>query len=305
MNKKYDYAVTVGRFQVADLHYAHIKILYDMMVEHKQICVFLGVSTAMGTQRDPLDFPSRKKMLEKQFPNIIVKPLLDQRSDEEWSQILDREIKKTFPKGSVLVYGGRDSFLERYSGKYDTKEFPKINHFPGTEVREKIGKIVKDSAEWREGQIYLTQQQYPRVFFTVDVAVLKTQGKKTKVLLGKKTGSNEYRFVGGFIDPTDESSFHSAKRELFEESDLDLPLDSFNFLTSIRIDDWRYRNTKDGIMTNFFIAYDTTNKKVTPKDDICYLAWVDINNEKIESQLTSCHAKLFKVLKLHLENKGK
>lgn len=297
--KKYDFAVTVGRWQVADLHYAHIKIIYDIMVAHKQLLIFIGVSPAIGTERNPLDFESRKKMLEKQFPNIIIKPIYDQSSDELWSANLDKEISKVFPSGSVLVYGGRDSFLGYYKGKYDTKEFEKINHFPGTEVRQKIGKTVKDSAEWREGQIYITQNQYPRTFFTVDVAPVdfNCDDGKIRVLLAKKKSSDLFRFVGGFVDPTDASLETSAQRELFEETDLHIDRTEFKYIKSIKIDDWRYRNSKDGIITNFFLCNADSTKPAYPKDDICYLEWVELTDEKLNTQMVGEHLNLLRDLK--------
>lgn len=304
MTKKYKVGVTVGRFQVSDLHYAHIKIIYDMMVAHEKVCIFLGVSSAMGTDKDPLDFESRKIMIEEQFPNVIVEPITDQRSDEEWSKNLDIRIKQLFPKQSVLICGGRDSFLDHYCGKYPTQEFPKINHFPGSEVRKKIGEKTLASSEFRKGQIYLTQKQYPRTFFTVDIACISPNGKTDMVLLGKKAKNDKLRFPGGFIDPTDESLFHAAKRELFEETNLDIDLKEFNFLTSVRINDWRYRGSKDGIMTNFLVCNDDPKQKTQAKDDLVAVEWCDINDKKLEEKITPSHLILLKTLKIHIQNKG-
>jgi len=304
--KNYEFAVTVGRFQVADLHYAHIKILYDMMVAHKQILIFIGVSPAIGTERNPLDFQSRKKMLEKQFPNVVIKPIYDQGSDELWSANLDKAIEETFKSDNVLVYGGRDSFLPHYKGKFDTKEFEKINHFPGTEVRQKIGKTVKDSAEWREGQIYVTQNQYPRTFFTVDVAPIDFYAVdgKIRVLLAKKKSSDLFRFVGGFVDPTDASLEFSAQRELYEETDLLIDRTEFKYIKSIKIDDWRYRNSKDGIITSFFMCNADSTKPAYPKDDICYLEWVELTDEKLNTQMVGEHLNLLRDLKIYIKQQG-
>lgn len=291
--KKYDYCVTVGRFQVPDLHYAHIKILYDMMVAHKKVLVLVGSSQAPGTDIDPLDYPSRKAMIEKQFPNIIVDKLTDHRSDDIWSDNLDKKIRQHFPKGTVVVSGGRDSFLNHYKGKFPTREFKKINHWPGTAIREKVGKTVKDSSEWREGQIYLTQNQFPRTFMTVDVAIIKKENGIMRVLLGKKEGCQELRFVGGFVDPTDNGLIEACKREVQEETDLEV--DDFQFVSSIRVNDSRYAKSKDGIMTSFFVGKYLWGSHFKAKDDIVHLDWYCINKSLVK-KMTPGHGVLLEDL---------
>jgi bifunctional NMN adenylyltransferase/nudix hydrolase len=300
--KKQKVAVTVGRFQVADLHYAQIFILYNLMKTNDRLCVLLGCSSATGTSRDPLDFESRKKMLEKQFPDIIIDRIDDNISDEVWSENVDKKIKQLFSdKSNVTLYGGRDSFLQHYQGKYPTKEFKKINHFPGTVVREKIGATVKDSAEWREGQIYLSQNQYPRLFMTVDIAVLKqSDDKNLQVLLGKKSGEKKLRFVGGFVDATDSCLEEACKREVIEETSLEV--DDFEYVSSRLIDDWRYKQTKDRIMTSFFVCKYIYGSTFQAKDDIAELDWYDINKIKF-NMINDSHQNLYLDLMKYLSNK--
>lgn len=315
--KKYDFGVAVGRFQVADLHYAHIKIIYDMLISHKKVLLLLGVPQVKGTNKDPLDFETRKTMILKQFPDIQVLPIEDHSSNSVWSAKLDRIVKGgtnsgkksggVFPKGSVVLYGGRDSFLTHYEGVLPTKEFPKINHWPGSDVRKKIGKTVKDSSSWREGQIYLTQNQYPRLFTTVDIAIIKLdyadglirKDLHHQVLLAQKEGETTWRFPGGFVDPSDNNLEEACRRELYEETDIEV--DDFQYISSHLVDDWRYRNTPDKIMTNFFVGYYIYGSIFQPKDDICDLGWFPINKET-EKLVIKGHIKMFINLKRYTKN---
>jgi bifunctional NMN adenylyltransferase/nudix hydrolase len=78
--------VTVARFQVNDLHEGQIKLLDTICKNHGKVIVFLGIPNGDGGKHDPLDYATREVMVKTLYPNIIVLPQKDNRSDEVWSK---------------------------------------------------------------------------------------------------------------------------------------------------------------------------------------------------------------------------
>jgi len=42
------------------------------------------------------------------------------------------------PRDSVMLYGGRDSFISHYDGSFPTKEVEPTVYYSGTKVREEL-----------------------------------------------------------------------------------------------------------------------------------------------------------------------
>ncbi len=280
-NKKtYDIGVIVGRFQVHELHPGHIQLVENVMARHRRVVVLLGVSPTLVTRNNPLDFVTRKEMLLQRFPNISVLAIPDMPSDHDWSIELDKRLREACPVGSVLLYGGRDNFIRYYSGHFDTADLGEFGVFSGTEIRKEVSREVKSSADFRAGVIFAAYNQYTRVYPTVDVAVVR----EDKVLLGRKPHEHSFRFVGGFTDATDDSYEVAAKREAMEETGLELG--NVRYAGSAKIDDWRYRNEEDKIITLFFIA-DYIQGNAEANDDIAMLRWfsrAELNDELVVAE---------------------
>lgn len=89
MNKveiKTDVGVIVGRFMTHLLTEGHKDLIQTVLDRHERVIVFLGVSPVKNTTKQPLDFRSRKYMLEQEYPKLEVFPIHDNRSDETWSK---------------------------------------------------------------------------------------------------------------------------------------------------------------------------------------------------------------------------
>lgn len=272
-----DVGVIVGRFQVHELHTAHLDLIQSVCSEHEKVIIFLGLSPLMVTQNNPLDFESRKQMILDKFPNVIILYIKDCHSDEVWSNDLDEKIKDILgPNQSVVLYGSRDSFISHYHGKYPTQELMQEVYVSGSETRKSISKKVKNAPEFRAGVIWAAYNQYPKCYPTVDVAIFNED--YTKLLLARKSKEDKYRFVGGFADPKSENYEVDAIREVAEETGLEV--DTPKYIASFTIDDWRYRGEVDKIKTLFFMTKVIFGRPQA-NDDICEVRWFDYRPQEI------------------------
>ncbi len=273
----YDTAVIVGRFQVHELHSAHKALIQQVCDEHDKVIVFLGLARNMNTKNNPLDFESRKQMIQAEFPSVIVAYIKDVDDDELWSRNLDSQISDLVsPTQSVVLYGSRGSFLELYHGKYPTVELEPESYVSGTDIRNKLSKSVKASPDFRAGVIWASANRFPTVFTTVDVAIFDASYQN--ILLGRKPDEQLFRLVGGFTDTRDKSFESAAYREMTEETSMYTLSGSgdFTYLGSFEIDDWRYRNEVDKIKTILYAVVPIGGPK--PGDDICELRWFSVNH---------------------------
>jgi bifunctional NMN adenylyltransferase/nudix hydrolase len=284
-----DVGILVGRFQVHELHSAHIDLIQSVCNLHEKVIIFLGLSPLMVTQNNPLDFESRKQMILEKFPNVNVLYIKDVNSDEFWSKDLDEKIKDLVsPNQSVVLYGSRDSFISHYSGKYKTQELMQETYVSGAEIRKNISKKVKNTPEFRAGVIWAAYNQYPKVYTTVDVAIFNDD--YTKILLARKSKETLYRFVGGFSDPKSDSFEADARREVQEETGLEIT--DLKFIKSMKIEDWRYNKEVDKIKTIFYSAKIMFGRPQA-NDDICEVRWFDFEEfSKDVTKMVPEHAKL-------------
>lgn len=290
--------VLVGRFQTNELHDAHLKLIQFVVDNHPRVLVFLGLSPLKVTINNPLDFEARKQMLLDAFGDkITVLYIKDVNNDELWSKTLDKQINDVIgPNQTVTLYGGRDSFANHYTGKYKTVELESDTIISASEIRKKISAKVKSSPDFRAGVIWASQNQYPKVYPTVDIAIVKDN----KVLLARKPDETKYRFVGGFVDPKDDSYEFAAKREAAEETGLEVG--NVKYLGSKKIDDWRYRNEKDKIITHFYLAHYTFGSPQA-NDDVCELKWFEIGPN--DDHIVDEHKALWEILRFVKVDKDK
>ena len=272
--KDHEVAAIIGRFQVNKLHDGHRSLINFVLDNHKKVIILLGVSRVQNTRKNPLDFASRKAMIQKEFPSITILPLQDQRYNEKWSKDVDSIIPVIYGEKSTVIYGSRDSFIPYYSGKYPVIELEESVNYNGTNIREEVAKETLDSNDFRAGIIYQSFNQRPTTFPTVDIVVHDFEGN---ILLGRKPNETLFRFVGGFVDTSDTSYEAAALRELNEETGGDLVVNkNLTYVTSQKINDWRYKGEKSGIMTTLFLAGKNFGY-AKASDDIAEVKWIPAN----------------------------
>src|SRR6218665_591629 len=121
---------------------------------------------------------------------------------------------------------------------------------------------------------------YPITFPTVDI--LPSNSKK-QVLLARKPGRTTWRMIGGFVDVHKEYEKligleANAARELKEEAGLDIEVGFFRYMGSFYVNDPRYKNSPNCIITTVFNVFvpDDLVDKAKASDDIEEVKWFDV-----------------------------
>lgn len=297
---KADIGVIVGRFQVDALHEAHTKLLEAVFTRHHKVVVLLGVARVPGKPHNALDYDCRRLMIQEKYPAAIIMPLPDQREDEDWSQTLDDSIRLVQGPGqTAVIYGGRDSCIPHYTGKIQIQELEDPTgtlSMSGSSVRSRLAVSVQATQGFRAGAIWQASQRFPAVVTTVDVAIIDKA--KDRVLLVRKPKEVGLRFVGGFSDVHSNSFEHDAKREVLEETGVEV--DDLQYLGSFNIHDWRMKKDKDQIRTLFYVA-SYIYGIVKAEDDVEEARWVSFSDVLTDNvNMVPEHEQLYIVLKSHI-----
>lgn len=137
--------------------------------------------------------------------------------------------------------------------------------------------------------------RWPIAYHTVDIAVVKKSGGDYMLLLGQKHNQtvDNWRLPGGFTDPKlDISTEAAAIRELKEETNLTLNITVKDYAGSLRVDDPRYRDSEDKIISSLFIHFVEDGQESTidllAGDDLKEVRWLLIN-ENLRSLTNPIH----------------
>jgi bifunctional NMN adenylyltransferase/nudix hydrolase len=310
--QKPSYGVIVARCQVHKLHEGHLWLFNEVKSRHNRVILFLGVRPIGATYKNPLDFETRKAMVQAEFPDFNILPLPDTKTDEQWSSNLDNRIRELADYGDVTLYGSRDSFTAHYTGSYKPVELTMphaLRTINGTDIRAEITNNVLQSPDFRAGVIHAITNLRPQVKATVDIVITHTTLEPSKTgkredgmgklvqyfLLGQKPGENQRRFVGGFSEPTTPSYEFDAKREAQEETGLNIS--DLKYIGSALIPDWRWAGEPDQIKTLVFTGTSMTMGG-RADDDIAKVKWVKAE-ELEESMFIDTHKPIWNIVKAH------
>ncbi len=290
--------VIIARFQTPYLHEGHQYLLEEIRNRHRKVIVVLGVSPVKGSRKNPFDFFTRERMLKQYNNDLLILPLQDMATDEAWSSNLDALLKTSLPFETFVLYGSRNSFIPHYTGKLAVSELPESGDHSASAIRNDWADKVLDTEDFRQGINYAYQNVYPKVYPTVDVAVLRNN--RMEVLLGRKHQAANWRFPGGFCDPEDDSFEASAARELREECG-DIVTGKMEYITTAKIDDWRYRDESDKIISTFYCTEYQSGRAVGG-DDLAAVKWVslaDLEMMMAANDIAAEHSPLVKALLAH------
>lgn len=292
MDKK-KYGVIVGRFQNHTLTDGHLYLLRQVEQECSKVIVFVGKSSTINTDRDPIPAEFIADFIKREFFTYDVQIIEDHPNDLRWIENLDEKISKIVGENEICLYGSRDSFLKIYeiAGKYPCQYISPVNTSSSTEERKRIKDLIINNKDFRKGLIYASQIRFATVYSTVDILVYDKF--EEVLLLGRKKGSIKWCVPGGFVDVSDEDLVSAAKRELSEEVP-NLLYGTLRYLTSLKIEDFRYSRTKDSVMTHLFITYTTIQEHCKAGDDLDEVKWVPL--KECEELLGNNHKKFLKYI---------
>jgi len=280
--------IIIGRFQVFELNPLHDQLIESVRQKHKHTLIFLCTNPA-PSDRNPLEWEFRGQMFHEKYGETIpLYEMPDLPDDRIWSQELDRRIMILRPENEVTLYGSKDEFVDRYSGRFNTAALDA----PEDDIPEEL--VIEGAAsprDFRAGVLYSTLRRYPTVYPTVDIAVFRPGYRE--ILLARKENETKFRLPGGFTDPSDDSYEMAALRELGEECG-DIEVAELTYLGSCRIDDWRYHGSMDSIMTHLYACL-ITDGEPEPNDDISELRWFDVDKLRI-THFVPEHQPLFELL---------
>lgn len=138
-------AAFVGRFQ--PFHNGHLRAIKGILDIHKNLLVIIGSTQESNTNKNPLSYEIRKKMIKSvlidegfDLKRVKIVPLPDINDDSKWVDYLIESV----PSFGVMYTGAEDTrrlFIE--NGKISVKDVNFLNGVSGTLVRDKIVKHEK------------------------------------------------------------------------------------------------------------------------------------------------------------------
>ena len=289
--------VVIGRFQVASLSEGHEALIHAVNTRHHHLVILVGCHPVPGTAENPLDYQSREFMLREKFGKAIILPVFDCPTDDEWSRNIDRSISSIYPLKSAVLYGGRDSFVPHYHGRYQCRVLDEAVSESGTQQRRDIARKRVVSEAQRAGIISAAINRFPCVHPTVDVIPTAIIGGDLHVLLAeKRQDGGQLRMIGGFVDKSDVSLEAAALRELDEEAGVRVA-DEIEYVLSHQVDDWRYKGKRDSIMTSIFWTPVMQNQlnRAKASDDIDAVHFINLGNDSEYPSLISTHSHIFRI----------
>ncbi len=297
-----DVGIVVGRFQVESLHEGHRFVIGKALENHRTVIVFIGVpALTEATRHYPLDYPTRVRMLQAEFPDVTLLPLQDRRTDELWSQDLDRKVREVVPNVSrAVIYGGRDSAQGHYRGAFSAVEIDGgLDYRSGSQQRQDIGKVTRNDPNFRAGNIYALMNSRPHVRTAVDIACLRVvENEKVEIALIRKTHEGgKWRLPGGMVDKG-ETLENAAARELREETKLSVELKSLQYIGNTPSSDWRFKDVGEiGLITTVWGTWLPWGA-LQAGDDADEAQWFDIREVAEDARfLIRSHQPLLQMVK--------
>lgn len=92
MNNNNKFAYTIGRFNPFQLGH---KMVVDTMIKENQHCLILvGSANVSLTEKNPLTYIERAKIIQSIYPNALVLPVNDMGNDDLWIQSVNSKVQE-------------------------------------------------------------------------------------------------------------------------------------------------------------------------------------------------------------------
>jgi bifunctional NMN adenylyltransferase/nudix hydrolase len=318
--------VLVMRLQTTAPTRAHLALIQDVLDNSDQTVIVFGEAPIRLDHRNPLTAEARIRLLAPALPQgIEYLTLRDNRSDEQWSNNLDALLERSYPSDAnvITLVGGRDSFLNYYTGTHQSRVFAEIPGVSATDVRQQVYDkkyVPTNNADYIAGYMEGATSGFPTSYQAVDIALLvrAKDGASYRLLVGTREAGGLVRFPGGYTDPMLDQGRENGElflegvgvRELFEETNVQLSDTQLEYVASFRVNDWRFRKSVHKIGSTLFAAivdetkYHAMGQVLSPNDDLHDVAFVDLDSLD-ELGVTDEHRPLLRAVRRKVEQDRK
>lgn len=307
MRNKKKLGIVIGRFQL--FHNGHKFLIDKALKDCDKVFIFIGSSYRSRNIQNPFSFEERREMIQSIYNKsnkIRIFPLRDYLYDDEvWKEQIFNIIYYNLGFGyedyDITIYGHEKDFSSYYLkifpdfnfkeiGNYKCIHSKNLREFFYLQKEKELKKYIpskifdfldinlynfQDIRKEFEYIINYNKQYidliYPPIFQTVDNLVISGD----KILLierGGVLGRGNWALPGGFLE-INETLIKSAKRELFEETGLEI---DDNFLMFKNTYDNPLRSCLGRMITTCFVwKLDDINTPIKFGDDASKVFWVD------------------------------
>lgn len=280
--------VVIGRFQVDSLTSGHRALLKYVSDRHDRILVLIGERWAPASSKHPLSYMERAHMVREYFDhydirlssNTAITSVVDQRSDIIWSKNVDQLIsaklsligKDRIPL--AVIYGGKNSFIDRYHGVFETVTIPYTHSDSGTKLRRFLIDDWNINQQQRLGKMKTIINMPHKDILMVDAAVLcRDATGLLQLLLGRKHGEDGWRLPGGHVDQW-ETMEAAASREVAEETCVvTRNNDWVTVASNLVVDDWRIADSPDITYRTTLMEAFVIHQEAFGSDDLAEARW--------------------------------
>lgn len=277
MSSKRELGVIIARFQAPNLTDAHQYLLRQVATRVERVLILLGVAPVAFLRKNPLEFSLRYRMIlewwEKEFPGreVLILPLYDCFSDDEWVARVDQAISSVNINGPAILFCGPDGAGPWYANAGGKHPIEVLDSAGGHASKIRYELTPRYSEDFRAGIIYALERRFVNPYPVIDAIIRDGD----RILLGQKKidrreDGREWRLIGGFVDIADDSLERAVQREVREETGLEIsePM----YVGSAKVNDWRFRNGPEGILTSVFSCQRIFGAEKA-SDDIDALRW--------------------------------
>lgn len=145
MTKRCKCGLYLGRFQ--PLHMGHASIINKMLDECDEVIIAVGSAQESGTERNPLSFDFRKRLIEEAFKHhldrITILPINDRETyadDSFWGDYLFGQIYEQTSLRPNAIYEGAEATNAHWYDNYHYINVIRVNRgkiiISGTQLRE-------------------------------------------------------------------------------------------------------------------------------------------------------------------------
>lgn len=163
INLKIGTGVIIGRFQEDILHNGH-KYLIDYSLERHLKTVILIGTRFKYNEKNPLPFIFIKQMILESYPgcnDLIISKINDVHNYPLWSKNVDKLVGELISDyAGIVFYVSRDSFKDKYSGKYKIVTLPEIYDVSSSDIRKEISQSMESNRSFRQGVIWAAINYY-------------------------------------------------------------------------------------------------------------------------------------------------